>query len=64
MTTKGYRQVLQIARTFVPGGLGGWVIYNKSLPLAPLDADHRGRRAHRRPTATVVKLDEKRSCAD
>ena len=30
ITTKGYRQVLQIARSFVPGGLGGWVIYNKS----------------------------------
>ncbi|MEA3180392.1 MAG: N-methylhydantoinase [Gammaproteobacteria bacterium] len=36
VTTVGYRQVLQIARSFVPGGLGGWVIYNKSLPLAPL----------------------------
>lgn len=45
VTTKGYRQVLQIARSFVPGGLGGWVIYNKSLPLAPLaltvEADER-----------------------
>ncbi|MDE0679553.1 MAG: hydantoinase/oxoprolinase family protein [Gammaproteobacteria bacterium] len=37
VTTKGYRQVLQIARSFVPGGLGGWVIYNKSLPIAPLE---------------------------
>ena len=36
VTTLGYRQVLQIARSFVPGGLGGWVIYNKSEPLAPL----------------------------
>ncbi len=36
VTTQGYRQVLQIARSFVPGGLGGWVIYNKSEPLAPL----------------------------
>jgi N-methylhydantoinase A len=36
VTTSGYRQVLQIARSFVPGGLGGWVIYNKSLPMAPL----------------------------
>ena len=36
VTTKGYRQVLQIARSYVPGGLGGWVIYNKSAPLAPL----------------------------
>jgi N-methylhydantoinase A len=37
VTTKGYRQVLHIARSFVPGGLGGWVIYNKSEPMAPLE---------------------------
>jgi N-methylhydantoinase A len=36
VTTRGFKQVLQIARSFVPGGLGGWVIYNKSLPMAPL----------------------------
>jgi N-methylhydantoinase A len=45
VTTRGHRQVLQIARSFVPGGLGGWVIYNKSLPMAPLkltiEADER-----------------------
>ncbi|HPF26025.1 MAG TPA: hydantoinase/oxoprolinase family protein [Steroidobacteraceae bacterium] len=45
VTTKGYRQVLQIARSYVPGGLGGWVIYNKSLPMAGLastiEADER-----------------------
>ena len=45
VTTKRYKQVLQIARSFVPGGLGGWVIYNKSLPMAPLaltiEADER-----------------------
>ncbi len=37
VTTKGYRQILQVARSYVPGGLGGWVIYNKSDPLAPLE---------------------------
>jgi len=37
VTTKGYAQVLQIARSFVPGGLGGWVIYQKSEPMAPLE---------------------------
>jgi N-methylhydantoinase A len=36
VTTRGFRQVLQIARSFVPGGLGGWVIYNKTPPMAPL----------------------------
>ncbi|MFK8080081.1 MAG: hydantoinase/oxoprolinase family protein [Granulosicoccus sp.] len=37
VTTKGYRDTLQIARSFVPGGLGGWVIWNKSLPIAALE---------------------------
>lgn len=37
ITTRGYRQVLQIARSFVPGGLGGWVVYDKSEPMAPLE---------------------------
>ncbi len=37
VTTKGYRDTLQIARSFVPGGLGGWVIWNKTAPLAPLE---------------------------
>jgi len=37
VTTEGYRDILQIARSFIPGGLGGWVIYNKSDNLAPLE---------------------------
>lgn len=37
VATKGYGDVLQIARSFVPGGLGGWVIWNKAAPLAPLE---------------------------
>ncbi len=37
VTTRGYRQVLQIARSFVPGGLGGWVIYERAPLLAPLE---------------------------
>ena len=36
VTTRGFAQVLQIARSFVPGGLGGWVIYQQSPPMAPL----------------------------
>ena len=60
VTTRGYRQVLQIARSFVPGGLGGWVIYNKSLPMAPLELTIE---AHERIGARgeiVEALDEKR----
>lgn len=60
VTTRGYRQVLQIARSFVPGGLGGWVIYNKSLPMAPLSCTIE---AHERVGArgeVVTELDEAR----
>ncbi|MFC3095348.1 hydantoinase/oxoprolinase family protein [Alteromonas sediminis] len=37
VTTKGYKQVLQVARSFCPGGLGGWVSYVKKPLLAPLE---------------------------
>lgn len=60
VTTRGYRQVLQIARSYVPGGLGGWVIYNKSLPMAPLACTIE---AHERVSAQgdiVEKLNEER----
>lgn len=36
ITSAGYRQMLHIGRSFVPGGLGGWVVYEKQRPLAPL----------------------------
>ena len=37
ITTKGYRHVLQIARSFCPGGLGGWVNFVKKPLLAALE---------------------------
>ncbi|MEC9376040.1 MAG: hydantoinase/oxoprolinase family protein [Pseudomonadota bacterium] len=37
VTTKGYEQTLQVARSFCPGGLGGWVTFNKNPLLAPLE---------------------------
>jgi N-methylhydantoinase A len=37
VTTKGFQQVLQVARSFCPGGLGGWVSYVKKPLLAPLE---------------------------
>jgi N-methylhydantoinase A len=36
VTTEGYRQVMQIARSFVPGGLAGWIVWPKPEPLAKL----------------------------
>jgi N-methylhydantoinase A len=37
IVTEGYRQVLQIGRSFVPGGLAGWIIWQKPDPLAALE---------------------------
>ena len=64
VTTRGYRQVLQIARSFVPGGLGGWVIYNKSLPMAPLALTIEADERVSSKGEVVTKLDEARLRAD
>lgn len=37
ITTEGFRDVMQIARSFVPGGLAGWIIWPKPTPLAALE---------------------------
>jgi N-methylhydantoinase A len=37
VVTNGYRQILQIARSFVPGGLAGWIVWPKPEPLAQLE---------------------------
>jgi N-methylhydantoinase A len=37
ITTQGYRHMMQIARSFVPGGLAGWIIWPKPQPLAALE---------------------------
>ncbi|MEL0270485.1 MAG: hydantoinase/oxoprolinase family protein, partial [Gammaproteobacteria bacterium] len=40
LTTKGYESILQVARSFCPGGLGGWVSFVKKPLLAPLELTH------------------------
>ncbi len=37
IVSDGYRQILQIARSLVPGGLAGWLIWQKPETLAPLE---------------------------
>ncbi len=37
LVTKGYRQVLQVARSLVPGGLAAWITWPKPEPLAALE---------------------------
>lgn len=58
VTTEGYRQVLQIARSYVPGGLGGWVIYNKRPLLAPLECTIEATERMDAKGAIVKPLDE------
>ena len=60
VTTQGYRDTLQIARSFVPGGLGGWVIWNKTLPLAPLELTIEATERIGARGEIVVPLDEDR----
>ncbi len=38
IVTEGYRHILQIARSLVPGGLAAWIIWPKPEPMAPLEA--------------------------
>jgi N-methylhydantoinase A len=38
IVTEGYRDILQIARSLVPGGLAAWIIWPKPEPMAPLEA--------------------------
>jgi len=58
VTTHGFRQVLQIGRSFVPGGLAGWIIWPKPEPLAALEdtVEVRGRIAS--DGGVVTELDE------
>lgn len=37
VATEGYRHIMQIGRSFVPGGLAGWIIWPKPVPLAALE---------------------------
>lgn len=37
VVTEGYRDIMQIARSFVPGGLAAWIVWPKPQPLAALE---------------------------
>ncbi|WP_432892175.1 hydantoinase/oxoprolinase family protein [Kribbella sp. CA-245084] len=63
VTTEGFRQVLQIARSFVPGGLAGWIIWPKPEPLAALEdtVEVRGRFASDGEEVTPLDEDDVRA---
>ncbi|MGL4744747.1 MAG: hydantoinase/oxoprolinase family protein, partial [Dermatophilaceae bacterium] len=58
VTTEGFRQVLQIGRSFVPGGLAGWIIWPKPEPLAALEDTVEVRGRVDASGAVVTALDE------
>ncbi len=58
VTTRGYKFVLQIARSFCPGGLGGWVSYVKKPLLAPLELTLEADERVAADGAVIRELDE------
>jgi N-methylhydantoinase A len=58
VTTRGYKHVLQVARSFCPGGLGGWVSYVKKPLLAPLELTIEANERMGADGKTVTTLDE------
>ncbi|MBY0512017.1 MAG: hydantoinase/oxoprolinase family protein [Rhodospirillaceae bacterium] len=58
LVTEGYRHTLQIARSFVPGGLAGWIIWPKPEPLAPLECTIEAPERMAADGTTVRALDE------
>jgi len=63
ITTEGYRQVLQIGRSFVPGGLAGWIVWPKPTPLALLENTVEVRERIGARGDVVRALDEASVCA-
>jgi len=64
VTTKGFKEVLQVARSFCPGGLGGWVSYVKKPLLAPLELTIEAAERIGADGALVTALDEPTLRAD
>ena len=59
LTTEGYESVLQVARSFCPGGLGGWVSFVKGPLLAPLELTYGVKERTDASGDISIKLDEK-----
>jgi N-methylhydantoinase A len=64
VTTAGYEQTLQVARSFCPGGLGGWVSFVKRPLLAPLELTIGASERIGADGAVVSDLDEATLSAD
>ena len=64
VTTAGYEDTLQVARSFCPGGLGGWVGFVKKPLLAPLELTIGASERMAADGSVVRDLDEDRLRAD
>ena len=64
VTTAGYEDTLQVARSFCPGGLGGWVSFVKKPLLAPLELTIGAEERMAADGSTVRELDEDKLRAD
>ena len=64
VTTSGYEDTLQVARSFCPGGLGGWVSFVKQPLLAPLELTIGAAERIGADGAVVRELDEDQLRAD
>ena len=64
IVTEGYRDILQIARSLVPGGLAAWIVWPKPEPMAPLEATIEARERIGADGAVVRALDEAKLRAD
>jgi len=60
ITTEGFRFTLQIARSHIPGGLGGWITHPKPAPLAPLELTIEARERIDKDGKVLTPLDDKR----
>jgi len=58
ITTLGFEDTLQVARSFCPGGLGGWVTFVKKPLLAPLELTVGARERIAADGSVVRDLDE------
>src|SRR6056300_503068 len=64
VTTAGYEDTLQVARSFCPGGLGGWVTFVKKPLLAPLELTIGASERMSAQGQVVTPLDEAQLRAD
>ncbi|MEM8564345.1 MAG: hydantoinase/oxoprolinase family protein [Pseudomonadota bacterium] len=64
VTTAGFEDTLQVARSFCPGGLGGWVSFVKKPLLAPLELTIGADERIGADGAVVRELDEAKLRAD